>query len=86
MPGAFAHMLAATQAQQAAESSGGWPGYQPGAALVAEVQRGDDAVQLPLGAGFLGQRINVAVPVAFARLDLFNVARVALRHGCLEDL
>ena len=65
---------------------GGWPGCQPGAALVAEVQRGDEAVQLPLWAGFLGQRINVAVPVALARLDLFNVAHVALRHGFLEGL
>ena len=38
---------------------GGWPGYRPGAALVDEVQRSDDAAQLSLWAGFLGQRIVV---------------------------
>jgi hypothetical protein len=62
---------------------GGWPGYQSGAALFAEVERGDDAAQLPLWAGFLGQRIIVAVQVALKRLDLFNVAHVALCHSRL---
>jgi len=65
---------------------GGWPGYQPGTSLVAEVQRGDEAVQLPLWAGFPGQRIDVAVPVALARPDLLDVTRVAFRHGFLEGL